>query len=297
VEIKVVILGSSGSAPTKERGLPSVALIYNGETFLFDCGEGTQIQMLKYGVNSFKIKAIFLSHAHGDHVIGIAGLIRSLALNGRSAPLDIYIPAGYEGVIKSLVSFDKAIIDYDVRIHGIHQGNIYTAKDFVVSAFPLKHTVTTYGYVFKEKDRKRFVKEKCEKLGIKGTMFAELEKKGSIKIGSKTVTIDSVTTLHEGKKVVYASDTRPLPITARRAEGAELLIHEASYADEEKQLAMDRLHSSASEVAKVAKRAKVKQLILTHISTRYKSTDEIEKAAKKVFKNTIIAKDGYSVVL
>src|SRR5208282_4009604 len=101
MEIKLVVLGSSGSTPTKERGLPSVALIYDGEVFLFDCGEGTQMQMLKYGINSFKVKAIFISHAHADHVIGIAGLVRSLSLNGRQDALDIYIPAGYESVVKS----------------------------------------------------------------------------------------------------------------------------------------------------------------------------------------------------
>lgn len=106
MEMKITVLGSSGSAPTKDRSLPSVALAYNGDTYLFDCGEGTQIQMLKYGVNGFKVRAIFLSHAHGDHIIGLAGFMRTLSLNNRSSPLDIYVPKGFEGVIRSLVSFD-----------------------------------------------------------------------------------------------------------------------------------------------------------------------------------------------
>jgi ribonuclease Z len=297
MEIKVVILGSSGSAPTKDRSLPSVALVYNGEVFLFDCGEGSQMQMLKYGINSFRIKAIFLSHAHGDHIIGIAGLVRSLALNGRTAPLDIFVPAGYEHVVKSLISFDKAIIGYTVRIHGVNTGLIYRSAGATVSAFPLKHTVPTYGYVFKENDKRRFDKEKSRKLGIKGIMFSELEKNGSIRIGKRLVDIEGITRLQKGKAVVYATDTRPMAITARRAKGAELLIHECSYADAEKQLALERMHSSTSEAARIAKRSGVKMLILTHISARYKSVETIEKEAKRIFSSTVIASDGYSIVI
>ncbi|MDE1860359.1 MAG: ribonuclease Z [Candidatus Micrarchaeota archaeon] len=297
MEIKVIVLGSSGSAPTKERALPCVALIYNGELFLFDCGEGTQMQMLRYGVNASRLKAVFLSHAHADHMLGIAGLVRSLALSGRKDPLDICIPKGYENAVKTLASFDKAMIGYQIRIHGVGNGIAYRARDFSVSSFALKHTIPTCGYIFRERDRLRFNKEKSHGLGIKGTMFSELEKKGSIRIGRKVIRIGAVTKLQRGKAVVYAADTRPVKSVARIAKGADLLIHESSYADEHRHLAAERMHSSASDVARIAKTAGVKQLILTHISARYKSAEGIEKSARKVFGNTVVADDGYSVTV
>jgi ribonuclease Z len=116
MEIKIVMLGTAGSSPTKVRSLPAVALVYDGEVILFDCGESAQIQMLKYGVNFSRLKAIFISHTHGDHVIGIAGLVRTLALNRRTEPLIIYVPKGYEDVVKSLISFDRAMFSYQVII-------------------------------------------------------------------------------------------------------------------------------------------------------------------------------------
>lgn len=297
MEIKVVVLGSSGSAPTKERGLPSVALVYNGDVFLFDCGEGTQVQMLKYGINGFRVKAVFISHAHGDHIIGLAGFLRTLGLNNRLTPLDIYVPKGHESVIKALVSFDRAVLNYDIRIHGIQKGLVYSTDKFAVTAFPLRHNISTYGYVFKENDRVHFLKERCDRLGIKGTMYSELEKKGSIRIGKRTVHIGDVTTPSPGKRVVYATDTRPVSETIKNAANADLLIHESSYADSEKELAAERMHSSASEAARIAKAAKAKMLLLTHISARYKSADQIERDARKTFKNTIVAKDGYTVTV
>lgn len=166
-----------------------------------------------------------------------------------------------------------------------------------MSAFPLKHNITTYGYVFKENDRLHFQKEKCERLGIRGEMFSELEKKGSIRIGKKTVRIGSVTTRSPGKKLVYATDTRPVSETVQNAKSADLLIHECSYADREIELARERLHSSAAEVAALAKKANVKSLLLTHISARYKTAEQIEKDARRIFKNTIVAKDGYTTTV
>src|SRR5271169_2664841 len=132
MDIKLVMLGTVGSSPTKARSMPSVALTYDGDVFLFDCGEGTQLQMIRYGVNSSKLKAIFISHTHGDHVIGIAGLVRTLALNRRPNPLIILVPSGYEHIIKSLISFDKAILGYSIIIKGIRTGEVYKGKGYSI---------------------------------------------------------------------------------------------------------------------------------------------------------------------
>ena len=295
--IEVTVLGTSGSSPALGRQMPAVALRYNGEVLLFDCGEGTQMQMLRYGINAFRVKAIFVTHVHGDHVIGIAGLVRSLALNGRNEELLIFVPKGYEKIISNLVSFDKTLIDYPITIKGAVTGIVYKGKGFAVSALRLNHSIPTLGYVFKEDDKRRFLKGKCESLGIEGTVFKTLEEKGSIRLNGKRITLASVTTLHSGKKIVYASDTRPTSTTVKASAGADVLIHESSYTEAQKVLAASRKHSTALEAAQVAKKAKVKLLVLTHFSTRYKTTGAMVSEAKAVFGNTVAASDGYKITV
>ncbi len=168
---------------------------------------------------------------------------------------------------------------------------------YSVSAFPLRHSVTCYGYVFKEDDKRRFDEQKAKKLGIKGEMHSILQTKGKIKIGKKTVKLSDVTRAQYGKRIVYAADTRPTKDTIKAAKGADLLIHESSYADSERQLATERMHSTSLEVAQIAKKAGVKRLLLTHISARYADAKKLEEEAVKVFKNTEVASDGDVIII
>jgi ribonuclease Z len=278
--------------PTKDRNLPSVAIVKEGELMLFDCGEGTQRQAMRYGVNISRLSTIFLTHLHGDHIIGIAGLIRTLALNKRTKPLRIFVPQGEEAAILALIKFDKAIMTYPIEIKGVKTGEVYSGKDFKVTAFRLLHTVPTYGYVFDEPPKTRFKDDKCKALGIKGPVFSELLQKGRITIKGKRIKLEDVSYKIPGKKVVYASDTRPSKVTVAAAKDADLLIHESSYGKELASLAKARKHSTVEEAATVAKDAKVKQLILFHISARYRNTNTILNDATKIFKNTKIAADG-----
>ncbi|MDE1846355.1 MAG: ribonuclease Z [Candidatus Micrarchaeota archaeon] len=291
--IKITLLGTSGSTPTKTRGMPSVAITHNGKIYLFDCGEGTQMKMLLHGINISKIETVFLSHIHADHVIGIAGLVRTMALNNRQRPLIIHVPKGYESAIKSLIVFDKAMINYPIIIKGIGSGKVYKGNGFEVSAFKLIHQITTLGYVFKEADKRRFDVEKCKALGIKGTMFAQLEKSKKIKIGKRIIKLESITTLQKGKIAVYATDTRPSRATVGAAKNADVLIHEAAYTEKERKLAVERKHSTAQEAAGVAKLAHAKLLILTHLSARHRDPDALYQEARKVFRHVIVGNDGY----
>lgn len=293
--IDITVLGTAGSLPTKERSLPSLALSYDGNLFLFDCGEGTQMQMMRYGVNPAKLRAVFLSHIHGDHVIGMAGLVRTLALSNRRDELKIFVPKGFENAVRNLIVFDRPIIGYPISIIGIRAGTIYKGRGFAVSAFRLNHNVATYGFVFKEDDRIRFIRDKCDRLGIKGTMFAELEKRGYVYIKGKRITTNGLTLPRPGKKVVYAADTRPTKGTIAAARNADVLIHESSFTTQYRNLAVARKHSTASEAAGIAKSAKAKMLVLTHFSARYKNLDAIRKEAKQTFSNTIAATDGYKL--
>jgi len=295
--MNITMLGTSGSAPAKNRGLPSIAVEHNGSIFLFDCGEGTQLQLLRFGVNSSKIKAVFITHIHGDHVIGFAGLIRTMALNRRTAPLYVFVPAGYENAIKALIDFDGALMDYKIIIKKIASGVIYKDDELTISAFPLVHTIKIYGFVVKEADRLHFMKEKCAKLGMRGLMFKKIMKNGSIKLGKRKIKLGEVTTLKNGVGIVYAVDTRPSKNTIKAARGADAIIHEATYSDDLKDMAVERKHSTAAEAATIAKKAHAKLLVLTHISARYKDADVLLKEAKSIFKNTILAKDGLKLVI
>lgn len=294
---EITILGSSGSTPAKERHMPCVALRHEGDVFLFDCGEGTQMQMLNYGINAYRVRAIFVSHAHSDHVIGIAGLVRTLALNNRKEDLSIFVPKGQERTIKNLISFDKAMIGYVINVIGVGSGTIYRGRGFSVRAFRLKHTIASCGYVFKEDDRRKFLKDKCRRLGVKGQMFKELEKKKRLRVGKRAIGLESVSWVQPGRKIVYAVDSRPLASTVKAAKGADLLIHESSYTEEHRELAAERGHSTALEAAGVARKAGVKRLVLIHISTRYKTADPLIKEAKKEFKNVEVAKDGDRIIV
>ena len=276
MDVNIVMLGTAGSSPTKERSMPSIAIKYEGDLILFDCGESAQLQMLRYGVNFSKLKAIFISHAHGDHVIGVAGLVRTLGMNRRTEPLKIFIPKGYESVIKMLLSFDRALLEYSIEVIGVgSSGVVYKGNGYSIKSFKLKHSIPAYGYVFKEDDRRRFIVSKTAKLGIKGEMHSALQKNGSLVIGKKTVKLEDVTSLVKGKKIAYAADTRPSSDTVKASEDADLLIHESSYAEEDGELAKERMHSTAFEAATVAKKAKVKRLVLTHISARYSNVKKL----------------------
>ncbi len=297
MEIKVTMLGTSGSSPTKTRSMPGIALTYNGSVYLFDCGEASQMQMIKYGINFSRINAIFISHAHGDHIIGIAGLIRTMAMNRRSADLDIFIPKGYEKTVKTLISFDRALMTYKINVHGIGTGTLYRGKGFSVSVFRLNHTVPSCGYVFREDDRYRFIVDRARKLGIEGEMYSKLQKKGALKINGRRITLESVTKVQKGKAFVYAGDSRPSRSTVMASKNADLLVHESSYSSSEKHLAQERKHSTSEEAAQVARKAKVKRLVLTHISARHSSVDDLEREAHRIFKNAQVAEDGDIIIL
>ncbi|MDE1856849.1 MAG: ribonuclease Z [Candidatus Micrarchaeota archaeon] len=293
----VIFLGTAGAAPTKERGLPSVAIERNGKVYLFDCGEGTQRQLMAFSVNISRIAAVFLSHAHGDHVIGIAGLIRTLALNRRTDPLTIYVPKGEEKKIHPLIGFDEAILSYKIEVRGIGSGIVYKGDGIEIRAFALRHSVKALGYIFDEPARLHFDKERCKRLGIKGEMFAQLEKSGHIAVNGKRISIGSITTKGKGRRIVYAADTRPQQNTVTAAKGADILIHEATYSNALVALAKERMHSTAKEAAEIAKKAKVNKLVIFHTSARYRDTAPLLKEARSVFRNADVAHDGMRMTL
>ncbi len=295
--MRITFLGTSASLPTKSRALSAVALEHEGDVLLFDCGEATQMQMLRYKINLARLRAIFITHIHGDHSIGIAGVVRTLALGRRTEPLRIFVPRGAERAVRALIRFDGSIMGYRIAVEGIGGGTVYKSKDFVVRAFRLRHSVATYGYAFVGSDRTRFDNGKCAALGIRGRMFSELQRRGFICIGKKTIRLESVSRRVPGKRVVYAVDTRPSANTVKVAEMCDMLIHDATYASELASYAAERMHSTAAEAAAVAKKAKAKALALTHISARYSDASRLLEEAKKIFPHALLAHDGLAIQL
>jgi ribonuclease Z len=283
--LRVTFLGTSGSAPTVERGMPAIALKYESELMLWDCGEGTQRQLMRYKVGYGSIDSIFISHPHLDHYLGMFGLLETLKLSSPSPrPVRIFLPRGVD-----VEGYQFA------RPEKIKSGELCRGRGFAVSAFPVKHCRGSHGFVFREEERIKFHGEKAHALGLKGRLFKEIQQKGTVKTAKGEVGLEDVTWRKPGRKVVYAGDCEPDDNTAEVAKGADLLIHEATFDSSMKEEARERLHSTAEGAARIAKAAGVKRLVLTHISPRYSDASALLEEAKAVFEGTEIAEDGLSI--
>ncbi len=291
---EVTFLGTSGGMPTKERALPALLVRYFGTYMLFDCGEGTQYQFIRFSKSSMKVRYIFISHCHGDHSFGLPGFLNSMQLLGRTDPLDIFVPKGQEKYIERLIFAVPFRPTYPLSIHGVNEGTVVKGKGFEILAYPLKHTTKTLAYVFKEEDKLKADKEKLRKLGLLNSPKVRLLKQGkTIVHNGKTVRPEDVLFIKPGVKIVYAVDTRP--VEHEFAKDADLLIHEATFTEKDRERAIETMHTTAKEAAELAKRLNVKKLILTHISPRYKDVSAHLEEARRIFPNTDIAHDGFTV--
>ncbi len=294
--MEITFLGTSAMVPTKNRNHSAVLLRYKGENILFDCGEGTQRQFKIAGIKPTKITKILISHWHGDHCLGLPGLIQTLEKEGYSKTLEIYGPVGTKKRIKSLLGVFDSAKTIEIKIMDIKKRKFFENKDFLLEALPLKHGVRNLGYCFTEKDRRRINLNYVKKLGLsKGPLLGKLQQGKAVKLNGKTVSLDKSTYIVKGQKISYVTDTRPCRNALVIAEGSDLLIAEGCYLHELYERAKEVMHMTAREAALLAKQSSSKKLILTHFSQRYKKTDVLEKDAKKVFKNTLAAKDFMKV--
>ncbi len=300
--LKLTFLGTGAACPTLDRNVSSLALAREGETLLFDCGEGTQRQMMRYGV-SFTFRDIFFTHWHSDHLLGVIGLLRTLGLLNifggaeRQEGLTLYGPRGARRVLSHALEVGIERVKFPVEIVELAVGDTVKRPDYDIVTFPTEHRADTIGYALVEHIRLgRFNPEKARALGIpEGPLWGKIHKGETISLpdGRRVAPEELVGQPRAGRKVVISGDTRPVPALRDAAKGADLLVHEATFSQEDAARARETGHSTAQEAATIAREAGVKRLVLTHISPRYsREAPELVAEARAVFSETLIARDG-----
>ena len=294
------LLGTSASRPTIERNVSSIALVREGETILFDCGEGTQRQMMRYGV-AFSLADIFFTHFHADHLIGLIGLTRTMSLQGRTEPLRLWGPRGGARMLRKAEQFGADRLTFPVEITELDAGEALRRPGYAIVPFGVDHGGSiSLGYALVEEERRgRFNPDLARELGIpEGPLWGRIHKGQSVTLDDGRVIQPETLVGHSrrGRRVVVTGDTRPCDATVEMSLGADLLVHESTFGDEEADRAIETGHSTAREAATVAARAGVKRLVLTHFSARYsRDPSDLEREAKEVFANVAMARDGMEI--
>jgi len=300
MSLSITFLGTSASRPTVERGVSAMSVVREGETMLVDCGEGTQRQMMRYGV-SFNFGDLLFTHFHTDHMLGAIGLMRTLSLQARTEPLHVWGPPGVVQMMKRAEAMGGERLSYPVEVTEVTPGEAIKRKDYVILPFPVDHRGTVaVGYAIIEDERRgRFDPDLARALGIpEGPLWGRIHKGEAITLDDGRVVEPGtlVGPTRTGRRLVLTGDTRPCAATLEVSRGADLLVHESTFGEEEAARAVETGHSTAREAAQVAADAGVKRLLLTHFSARYsRDPSDLEREASVVFPRVTIARDGMEV--
>jgi ribonuclease Z len=293
MDLDLVFLGTSGSMPTAQRAPSAILLRRGGERLLFDCAEGTQRQLLRSNVGLIELREVFLTHYHADHYLGLPGMLKTFALRGRETPMTIYGPPGLVDLFGALRRIFGRLT-YPYELVELAPGDVLDRGDYGLATFPVDHGVSAIGYSLVEDVRPgRFDVESADALGIPaGPERGALQRGEAVTLGDGRVVApeDVLGEPRPGRKVVISADTGYSRRVIEAARGADLLVHEATFAEEEAERARETLHSTAAEAAEVARAAEVGLLALTHLSNRYFG-GEIEREAQAIFPDTVVPRD------
>lgn len=292
--MKLVFLGTSAAQPTPERGLTCICLEREGEILMFDAGEGAQISYLKSGLGWNKKMKIFVTHLHGDHCIGILGLLQTMTLQNRTQPIEIYGPDGIEEFIAANIKVLNFGLSFPVMITSIREEIVVDEKSYIIRACEADHSITSYSYLFEEKDRPgKFFPEKAKKIGVpEGELWHKLQLGKEVQVGNRTVMPSEVLgEKRSGKKIGISGDTRPTKKLEEFFRDCDYLSFDSTFLSELQEKAVETHHSTAKEAALLAKNANVSNLILTHFSARYSDESVLLEEAKKIHGSVIAAKD------
>ena len=292
--MKLVFLGTSASQPTEDRGMSCICLEREGEILMFDAGEGAQRSYLKSGLGWNKKMKIFVTHLHGDHCIGILGLLQTMTLQRRTEKIEIYGPGGIDEFIAANIKVLNFGLSFPVMISSIEEGVVTDEKTYTVKACNADHSVPAFSYVFQEKDKPgRFHPDKAKELGVpEGNLWNKLQNGEEVTVEGKTVKpSDVLGEKRPGKKIGISGDTRPTKKLEEFFKDCDYLSFDSTFLDELKDRAIETHHSTSKEVATLAKNANVTNLILTHFSARYQDESVLADEAKTIHDSVIAAKD------
>ena len=296
MSLRVVFLGTAGSIPTLQRGLPAIAVQRKGELILFDCGEGVQRQMIRAGIGFHRKTKVFITHMHGDHVLGLPGLFQTMSLLDRKRKLDVYGPSGIGAFVEATQRTVQFTQTFPIEVFEIEDaGAVCKEREYKVHAIWVDHVIPSLAYALTEKPRPgKFYPEKARSLEVpEGPFWSKLQHGSAVELpNGRIVKPEEVLgSPRPGRKIVYTGDTRSIKNLAEFAENADLLIHDATFDDELWERAREDGHSTPGQAAETARMAKAKRLVLTHISARYKESSLLLEQAKKVFPRVDLAED------
>ncbi|MDF2960955.1 MAG: ribonuclease [Paenibacillus sp.] len=304
--MEIYFLGTGAGMPSKERNVTSLILNLLAERntyWMFDCGEGTQHQVLKSPIRIGKLEKLFITHLHGDHIYGIPGMLTSRSYQGGDTPFTVYGPKGTDLFIRTALDVSQAHLGYELNIQEYtvsEETVLFEDEQFAVSVAPLVHRVDSHGYRIVEKPQKgRLQVERLKELGISsGPLFGKLKQGIDVTLDDGTLlsAIEYIGPSYPGRIVTILGDTQPCEYSSKLARGANVLVHEATFAEQKKHLAAEYDHSTAMDAARAANEAGVETLILTHISSRYQKDDAelLVEEAKQIHENTYLARDHWS---
>ncbi|HKU33838.1 MAG TPA: ribonuclease Z [Candidatus Nitrosotalea sp.] len=292
--MKLVFLGTSAAQPTAERGMTCICLVLDKEILMFDAGEGAQIAFQKAKLGWNKKIRIFVTHLHGDHCVGILGLLQTMSLQNRTESVDIFGPQGIDEFLAANLKILNFGLTFPVRVMRIKEGLVYDDPAYTIHVCEAEHSIPAYSYLFTEKDKPgKFYPEKARNLGVaEGKLWHELQQGNEVKIGDKTVKpSDVMGEKRKGRKIGISGDTRPTSKLEEFFKDCDYMTFDSTYSDSLRDKAKENYHSTAKEAAELAKKANVSNLILTHFSARYDDAEELVKEAKTIHGSVTAAKD------
>ncbi|MEM0130406.1 MAG: ribonuclease Z [Thermoplasmatales archaeon] len=290
--VKLYILGTGGSWPTPQRNTLSIALRIDEEAILFDCGETTQTSLMKSSLSMMKIKRIFITHYHGDHFLGLPGLIQTMSFYGRSDPLEIYGPIGSSVILSNLLSIGYFSLNFDIRIKDLYGDETLDFGDYTIKSAKANHTIPALSYAFIEKDVPKFDEVKIQNLGIPRNLLEKIRRNGSAEYLGRTIEAKDISGgIRKGRKISYSGDTRRDPALLELFRDSTILIHEATGDTSFKDKVVSYGHSTGYDAAIQARDSNSRKLILLHFSPRYADISPIVSEAKSVFPNVLAAEE------